>query len=405
MSQIPSHPLPRVLVCDDSATLRTVVQRLLEPFYQVLTAVTAEGALEVAPAFGPDLIICDLWLPGMSGSDLCRLVRERPGLADVPFILITGVPDPDGRVAGLEAGADDYLQKPLRERELLARVASLLRLRRANQALAARSAELLRANEALRAAQDQLVLTGKLASVGTLAAGLAHQINNPLACIKSDAGALAQAVAEIGRLAVAPGDAASAPLANALAEARELTVELGEASRRLERIAADLRVISSPDLPAEESLDPGEAVEHALLMVGARQTTMPRVDLQVEPGPPIATIGRMLEQALVPVLENAVLASGPAGLVTVRIIQLNVGVEIRVGDSGPGIPAGVLARIFDPFFTTRPQGQGSGLGLSVAWGIVHGLGGDISAESRDGHGAVFRIRLPRGPVAARVEPA
>jgi two-component system NtrC family sensor kinase len=80
-------------------------------------------------------------------------------------------------------------------------------------------------------------------------------------------------------------------------------------------------------------------------------------------------------------------------------------VEIRVADSGPGIPAGVLARIFDPFFTTRPQGQGSGLGLSVAWGIVHGLGGDISAESPGGQGAVFRIRLPRGPVAARTQPA
>ena len=398
-------PLPRVLVCDDSASIRTVVRRLLEPAHEVLTAETAEEALALAPAFGPDLIICDLWLPGMSGADLCRLVRERPELADVPFVLITGVSDPAGRVTGFEAGADDYLQKPLRERELLARAASLLRLRRANQALAAHSAELSRVNEALRAAQDQLVLSGKLASVGTLAAGLSHQINNPLSCIKSGAGALMSVVEEVARLAV-PGSAAdAAPLAEALAEVRELSAELTDASRRLERIAADLRVIASPDLPAEEAIDPGEAVQHALLVVGARQPAMPRVDLRVEPGPPIASVGRMLHQGLVPIVENAVLASGPGGTVTIRVTQLDAAVEIAVADSGPGIPPEVLPRIFDPFFTTRPQGQGSGLGLSVAWGIVHGLGGDIRAESPPGQGAVFRIRLARRGAEPSAPPA
>jgi C4-dicarboxylate-specific signal transduction histidine kinase len=389
-------PLPRVLVVDDSATLRAVVQRLLEPAHQVLTAVTAEEALVVAPGFAPDVIICDLWLPGMSGADLCRLVRERPELSEVPFILITGVPDPAGRVTGLEAGADDYLHKPLKERELLARVASLLRLRRANQALAARSGELQRVNEALRTAQDRLVLTGKLASVGTLAAGLAHQINNPLSCIKSNAGALVGAVAEIARLVVPSGQLPSAALAAALAEVGDLSGEISGASRRLERIAADLRVISSPDVPAKETIDPGEAVEHALLVVGARTPAMPRIDLQVEPGPPIASMGRLLHQGLVPVFENAVLAAGPGGTVTIRVVQLNVGVEITLADSGPGIPPEVLPRIFDPFYSTRPQGQGSGLGLSVAWGIIHGLGGEISAESPPGGGALFRIHLPRG---------
>jgi C4-dicarboxylate-specific signal transduction histidine kinase len=374
--------------------MRAVIARVLEPAHAVLCVAAAEEALERAPAFDPDLIISDLWLPGMSGSDLCRRVRELPALADVPFILITGVPDPDNRVAGLEAGADDYLQKPLRDRELLARVASLLRLRRANQALAARSAEVQRANEALRAAQDQLVLTGKLASVGTLAAGLAHQINNPLSCIKSDAGALERLAAQVERL-TAPGAADPGALGESLAEMRELASDLVDASRRLERIAADLRVIASPDLPAEEAIDPRAAVEHALLLVRARLSTMPRVDLEVEAGPPIASVGRMLEQGLVPILENAMQAAGAAGSVSIRIIQLNIGVEIAIRDSGPGIPVAALPRIFDPFFTTRPQGQGSGLGLSVAWGIIHGLGGDITAESPPGGGALFRIRMAR----------
>jgi signal transduction histidine kinase len=181
---------------------------------------------------------------------------------------------------------------------------------------------------------------------------------------------------------------------------RELAADLVAASRRLERIAADLRIIASPALPAEEAIDPGAAVEHALLLVGARQSTMPRIDLVVEPGPPIDSISRMLEQGLVPILENAVSAAGPNGTITIRVTQLNIGVEITIGDSGPGIPAEVLPRIFDPFFTTRPQGLGAGLGLSVAWGIIHGLGGDISAESPPGQGALFRVRLARRPSGA-----
>ena len=389
----PSGP-PRVLVCDDSATMRAVMLRLLEPGHVVLATGDAEEALAQAPGFDPDLIISDLRLPGMSGSDLCRRVRALPALAEVPFILVTGVPDPENRVAGFEAGADDYLVKPLRERELLARVASLLRLRRANQALEAHSAELQRSNEALWAAQDQLVMTGKLASVGTLAAGLAHQINNPLSCIKSDAAALERLAGEIERLTTTWAGT-SPPLGEALDEMRELATDLVGASRRLERVAADLRVIASPDLPAEEPIDPGAAVEHALLMVGSRLVTMPRIDLHLEPGPPIASIGRLLEQGLVPILENAVVAAGPGGVVAVRVLQLDMGVEIVIADSGPGIPAEVLPRIFDPFFTTRPQGQGSGVGLSVAWGIIHGLGGDIAVASPPGQGATFRIRLAR----------
>ena len=391
MSLASTEPLPRVLVCDDSATMRALIRSILEPAHQVLLTETGEDALAKAPEFKPDLIVSDLLLPGISGSELCRRIRQTAGLMDVPFILVTTLADATSRALGLEAGADDYLYKPLRERELKARVTSLLRLRRAVQALELRSAELEAANAALRETQGQLVRTGKLASVGTMAAGLSHEINNPLSYIKAGAKALVHSVDEIARLAAG----GSPELATALDEARELAAEMAEGSRRLERIAGDLRVIAAPDAPAEESVDPAEAVESAFLMARARFPSMPVLDLEVEPGPPIESVGRLLTQGLLPVVENAVQVSGPGGLVKVRIRQLNVGVEISVQDSGPGIPADVLPRIFDPFFSTRPAGQGMGLGLSVAYGIIHGLGGDIHVESKVGEGSSFRIRLPR----------
>jgi two-component system NtrC family sensor kinase len=168
-----------------------------------------------------------------------------------------------------------------------------------------------------------------------------------------------------------------------------------DGSQRLERIAGDLRVIASPEAPADEAVDPAEAVESAFLLARSRFPALPRLDMTVEPGPPIESVGRLLTQGLLPVVENAVQVSGPGGVVTVRIRQLNVGVEISIQDSGPGIPPEILPRIFDPFFTTRPQGQGMGLGLSVAYGIIHGLGGDVQVESKAGQGATFRVRLPR----------
>jgi signal transduction histidine kinase len=388
------EPTPRILVCDDSPTMRALIRSMLGPDYEVLLVETGEEALERAPGFAPDVMVSDLLLPGISGSELCRRIRQTPGLADVPFILVTTLADATSRALGLEAGADDYLYKPLRERELRARVVSLLRLHRALVGLESRQRELETTNAALREAQAALVRAGKLASVGTLAAGLAHEINNPLSYIKAGARSLSRSVDAITRLA-APDGSPSAELAEVLADVRDVAKEMLEGSQRLERIAGDLRVIASPDAPNDEAVDPAEAVESAFLLVRSRFPALPRLDIQVEPGPPIESVGRLLTQGLLPVVENAVQVSGPGGVVQVRIRQLNVGVEISIQDSGPGIPADVLPRIFDPFFTTRPQGQGMGLGLSVAYGIVHGLGGDIQVESKPGQGACFRVRLPR----------
>jgi signal transduction histidine kinase len=375
--------------------MRALIRSMLGPGYEVLLVETGEEALERAPGFAPDIIVSDLLLPGFSGSELCRRIRQTPGLTDTPFVLVTTLADATSRALGLEAGADDYLYKPLRERELRARVVSLLRLRRAMEALEARQRELEAVNVALEEAQVALVRAGKLASVGTLAAGLAHEINNPLSYIKAGARSLVRTVEEIARLAAPAGGAVAPELAAALADASDVAKEMLEGSQRLERIAGDLRIIASPDAPADEAVDPAEAVESAFLLARSRFPALPRLELTVEPGPPIESVGRLLTQGLLPVVENAVQVSGPGGVIHVRIRQLNVGVEISIQDSGPGIPPEILPRIFDPFFTTRPHGHGMGLGLSVAYGIIHGLGGDIQVESPPGLGATFRVRLPR----------
>ena len=397
---------PRVLVCDDSASMRALLRSLLEPGCAVHATPTAEEALADAPRFGPDLILSDLLLPGMSGSELCRAVRALPALDGVPFVLVTTFGGPDARADGLEAGADDYLVKPIRPRELLARVASLVRLRRVLLALEERSRELERANEALRDTRDQLVRVEKLAAVGSLAAGLAHEINNPLAYIKAGAAQLVRFVDELRRDADAAlglaghgweAEELRTRVADTHSEASDVARALADGSKRLERLAADLRVVSTPTSGTEELVDPSDALDAAWTVIRSRFPSLPRYEVHLQPGPPIQSSHALITQALLPVLERAVVAAGPEGSLLVDLEQIPGGVELRVRDSGPGIPPEMLPRIFDPFFTARPGSSAGGLGLAVAYGIAHGLGGDISVLSPPGAGATFRVRIPRLP--------
>jgi two-component system NtrC family sensor kinase len=392
----------RILVCDESAALRAHLRGLLSPEYELCLTASGEEALERAPAFAPDVVLSDLLLPGMSGSALCRRLRADPATRDVPFVLVTSAADAEARAEGLESGADDYIAKPIGARELQARVGSLVRLRRA---MLERSEALERSNAALREARHALLRAERFSAVGTLAAGLAHEIANPLSCIKSGALAIARFLREVGDGVTALAEAAGKPpaekhaLLSAVAEAMAIAGELVDGSRRIERIAADLRVFAGPAMAADEVVDLTDAIEGAWTVARSRFAALPRLALDAAACPPVRASGALVGQALLAVFENAVLAAGPGGLVRVALRQIPDGAEIEVRDSGPGIPREILPRIFDPFFTTRPVGSGTGLGLAVAYGIVSGLGGDIGVDSPPGEGAVFRLRLPRVPGA------
>src|SRR5512142_3151869 len=347
----------RLLVCDDSASMRALLNSILAPHYEVHLTSTAEEALADAPRFAPDVILSDLLLPGMSGSELCRAIRALPSMEGVPFVLVTTFGGPDARADGLEAGADDYLVKPIRPRELLAR------LRRVLVALEERTHELERTNLALRDTRDQLVRAEKLAAVGSLAAGLAHEINNPLAYIKAGATQLLGFVDEMRRVAEAAltpgiGQASAAVLRAKIydthAEASDVAQALADGSRRLERLASDLRVVSTPASGTQEMVDPGDALDAAWTVIRSRFTSLPRYEVRSQPGAPIQSSHALVTQALLPVLERAVMMAGPEGSVEVDLEQVPGGVELRVKDSGPGIPPDVVPRIFDPFFTARP---------------------------------------------------
>jgi C4-dicarboxylate-specific signal transduction histidine kinase len=382
-----------ILVCDDAATVRAMMSALLGKHYFVHLTSTAEEALALAPAVAPDLVISDLLLPGMSGAELIQRLRAVPALEDVPMILLTAVGESDARATGLEAGADDYLVKPIRERELLARVASLLRLRRTLLALSSRSRELEEANAALRSAQDRLLRTERLAALGTLAASLAHDINNPLSLVASGASALLAITEDATRLAQPPDLDRFQTL---LGELHAVASEVADGTARLQGIGRDLRLFGAGEHSPAETVRAEDAARSAISIASARASAsrLTSIDVTVTGAPEVDAPAHLVTLALLSILDRAVLAAGPTGRVQVEIGPAGASTAIRIRDDGPPIPTALLPRVFEPFVLIPPAQHTAGLGLSVAAGIVQGLGGHIDVDAALLRGASFTVVLP-----------
>ena len=248
----------------------------------------------------------------------------------------------------------------------------------------------------LHALQERLLAATRLASVGTLAAGVAHEINNPLAWIHANL-----------ELAVERLDAAAPEAwAAVAAEVRVLLRESIQGTSRIAEIVKAMRSLGRPER-AEEArpLDVGEELQHAVQMVRNQLQQRARLLIDVAPGlPPVQARTSELGRVFLNLLLNAVQAV-PEGRPEEHLISVaarsgagELVVEVR--DSGAGISPEVMRRLFDPFFTTKPVGQGTGLGLAIARSIVVAAGGRIEVESEPGRGAAFRVHLPAAATAS-----
>jgi signal transduction histidine kinase len=278
---------------------------------------------------------------------------------------------------------------------------------------------------ALRRAQGQLLQSEKMASLGTLAAGVAHEINNPIAFVSSNlhtlegyVAALARYVAawEAARPQLGAGDRAGAlgdlealradlDLDFIRADLTKLLAESREGIGRVKKIIQGLREFAhvAPDEIVEADLNAG--LEQALTIAWNELKYKADVVREYGPLPPIRCYPGQLGQVFLNLLVNAAQAIPERGTIAVRTWAVNGHVCVEVADTGAGIPPEVLPRIFDPFFTTKPVGQGTGLGLSIAYGIVQKHGGRIEVESTLGKGSTFRVLVPLAPppVASQAE--
>jgi signal transduction histidine kinase len=284
-----------------------------------------------------------------------------------------------------------------------------------NQALHAEKERLATLLGELEAAQSQLMQSERMASIGQLAAGVAHEINNPVGFVNSNLGSLKAYVDKLLQLLAVYEQAESGLSAEALrtvqatkdevdlaflrTDLADLLAESLDGLQRVTRIVQDLKNFSHPDESERQLADLEAGLESTLRVVWNELKYKATVDKEFAGLPQVVCHPLQLNQVFMNLLVNAGQAIEGKGRITVRTGFDDAWVWVEVADTGKGIPPANLARIFDPFFTTKPVGKGTGLGLSMAYGIVKKHGGRIEVESELGLGSTFRVWLPRHPVA------
>ncbi len=265
-------------------------------------------------------------------------------------------------------------------------------VRRRTEVLEQRNRELHDALEKLRRAQDDLIRSEKLASMGRLVAGIAHEINNPVNAVINTLGPLEEA---LHTMAAAPNREAAA---HAAAEAEEMLRVVRRGAARSKAIVQALHNYSRGDEQRPRELSVARSVDDTVDLLRHHLRHV-QIEKQIDPDLRITGFPGQIDQVFMNLITNAAQAVGGREGGTVRIAastSASAGdVEITVSDDGPGIPPDIIPRIFDPFFTTKDVGEGSGLGLSIVHGIVDRHGGRIEVQSQLGQGTTFRITLPR----------
>ncbi|RKH46857.1 sensor histidine kinase [Corallococcus sicarius] len=354
---------PRVLVVDDNAAfLDNMTELLGDEGYEVSSATSCEGALARAKS-GFDVALVDVRLPDGEGTSLAPRLKEL--MPDGEVVLLTGLGMLEAAVAAVHAGACAYLLKPCATPELLLTLEQALRQVRLHR----------EKRELARRAQ----VTEKLAAVGTLTAGLSHEIRNPL-----NAAGLQLTVLErrVRRLE----DAVQGPLLEPLLLVRD---EI----RRLDHILEDFLQFARPREFQSDAVEVAPLLERVRSLLSG-QAEERDVALEVEPTRVAVVRGdeERLRQVLLNLALNALQATPPGGRVRFSASLQGDEVALCVDDSGPGIPADVHARLFEPFFTTKASG--SGLGLSIVHAIVTQHGGTVAVGHGPLGGARFTVRLP-----------
>ncbi len=435
-----------ILIVDDNPKNLHLLQSMLAgQGYLVRAAKNGRLALQSVSHKVPDLILLDIRMPEMDGYEVCQNLKVAPDTKDVPVIFISALEDQEDKVRAFQVGGVDYISKPFRQEEVLARIKTHMSLSLAKKSLEKQNLNLQKEIDErkqvekqlkkshdklnqtladLKKTQAQMLRSEKLASIGQLAAGIAHEINNPTAFIASNLETLAGYQEDLNRFIeqsrkltmISKEINAEKKIPAAVNELVETLKSFGdeididfikeymsdivkeslEGTERIKNIVIALKDFAQPGEGMLEDADIHQVLESTLEIV--RNELKYKADIIKEYGdlPLVKSYPRQLGRIFINILVNAVQAIEEHGEIRIstKANHEDGYVEIRIADTGMGIPEENLSKIFDPFFTTWDVGKGTGLGLSMVHGIVERLNGQVVVDSKLNCGTSVTIYLP-----------
>jgi two-component system, NtrC family, sensor kinase len=407
-----------ILIVDDQPENLEVLSKVLQDSYLVRAVRSGEQALRAAASDPrPDLVLLDVLMPEIDGFEVLARLRANPATRDIPVIFLTARDALEDEERGFDLGAVDYITKPIRAPVVLARVRVHLELKHAHDCLARQNVQLeervLERTRALEQSQRQAMQAEKMAAIGVLAAGVAHELNNPLYFVTSNVNSLSEYVDDFlsliqtarSSLRDIADPALAAEYERALAEkdfeyltqdTQALLAQTRDGLDRMARIVFSLKDFSRSGDQAWEIADLHRGLEGTLRVVWNEIKYKAEVVKNYGALPEVNCVPSEINQVFMNLLVNAAQAIETHGQITITTRRVGDAVEIEIRDTGQGIPPENLNRIFEPFFTTKPPGKGTGLGLSLSFGIIQKHHGTLTVESEVGAGTAFRITLPIG---------
>ena len=394
-----------ILIADDNENnLRVLSTMLLGSNYHVRVAKNGIQVLNSVAISQPDLILLDIHMPEMDGYETCIKLKESNEFRDIPVIFISALTETFNKVHAFNIGAVDYLTKPFQVEEVRLRVETHLLLH-------LRTKQLEGALDDIKRVQTKLVNSEKMASLGVLSAGIAHEINNPINFVFAGINSLIKNFTELNTgiheffdLINGLGQkekenflevTAKYNLEKRLTAIPQLADDIKTGAIRTTEIVKGLRLFARSENEEKVPANISESIETALLLLKNKYKNRIEIVKNFNCDIPfLKCYPGQLTQAFINIIHNGIDAIEGKGIIVIGMEIAENSLMITIKDSGKGIPADQLSKIFDPFFTTKSVGGGMGLGLSITHGIIEKHQGSILVESEPGIGTTFSISLP-----------
>ncbi len=390
------EPATIMVVDDDEISLRLIASSLQNAGYR-LRPIKDSRQVPAALKDGlPDLFLLDVLMPELDGIQLCKLLKDRSDTRDIPVIFLTAAEETDQKIDAFKAGAEDYITKPVNAVELNLRIKTHLELFFARRKLQDYASDM---ENLARQRADQLIHADRLALLGALSAGVAHEINNPTTFISGNVQTLERFWEILGREVSGlkqPSSATKDQLDFIALEMPELLKGIKDGVIRIKQIVQSLTFFARKEEGKREVFYFKDSLNKALELCNKILKDNVRLDLDIDEGIRLLGDNQQIEQVLVNLIVNAVDAMEKTAnpFIAIKAKAGSGKVMVSLADNGPGIDQALADRIWEPFFTTKDSGKGTGLGLSIVRSIIEAHGGRVCAFNVGEGGFRVEISLP-----------